>query len=281
MPTQIDRQSYGDNGIKSGSQFFHILILPFVTTLLIFCFATPLASKQSPTAYTKKQNKITGKTMTLLPAIEHETQNNPDASIIWLHGLGADGHDFAPIVPELNLPENLGIRFIFPHAPSIPVTVNNGFVMPAWFDIFEMDIDRKVDSQQLMISAEAINAFIARELERGIDSRRILLAGFSQGGAVAYQAALSHSQPLGGILAMSTYFATSDTITLNEANSTIPIEIQHGVYDPVVPEELGKKAEAHLKELGYTVTYRSYPMEHNVCPQQITDISRWLQERLH
>ncbi len=219
--------------------------------------------------------------MTLLPAIEHETQENPDATVIWLHGLGADGHDFAPIVPELNLPKEMGIRFIFPHAPSIPVTVNNGFVMPAWFDILEMEIDRKVDSDQLMISAAAINAFIERELQRGIDSRRILLAGFSQGGAVVYQAGLSHPKPLGGILAMSTYFATSNTIALNEANSSISIEIQHGVYDPVVPEGLGKKAEKHLKELGYTVTYKSYPMEHNVCPQQITDISTWLQQRLH
>ena len=153
--------------------------------------------------------------MTLLPHIEQETRPNPDAAVIWLHGLGADGYDFAPIVPELNLPPELGIRFLFPHAPSIPVTVNNGYVMPAWFDILVMDIDRKVDATQLLVSAEAINCFIDHELDRGIDSRRIILAGFSQGGAVAYQVSLSHPKPLGGLIAMSTYFATSDSISYN------------------------------------------------------------------
>ncbi|MGE4559238.1 MAG: alpha/beta hydrolase, partial [Desulfobulbus sp.] len=174
--------------------------------------------------------------MTLLPAIEQETRPNPDATVIWLHGLGADGYDFAPIVPELNLPPELGIRFIFPHAPSMPVTVNNGYVMPAWFDILVMDIYRKVDTAQLLVSAAAINRFIDRELERGIESRRIVLAGFSQGGAVAYQVSLSHPRPLGGLIAMSTYLATSDSITLSTANQDLPIEIHHGVYDPVVPQ---------------------------------------------
>ena len=218
--------------------------------------------------------------MTLLPAIEHETRPNPDAAIIWLHGLGADGSDFAPIVPELNLPPELGIRFIFPHAPSRAVTVNNGFVMPAWFDILVMDIDRKVDAAQLLISADAINKFIDRELERGIDSRRIILAGFSQGGAVAYQVALSHAKPLGGLIAMSTYFATSDSIALSAANEEIPIEIQHGVYDPVVPQALSLRAAEFLKEHNYNFEYRTYPMEHAVCPQQINDISQAFQRFL-
>ncbi len=266
--------------INIESPKFHLLLLPFLILLLILLFYVSLAAEEVSKTTTDIDDNNTGKTMTLLSAIEHETHKNPDATIIWLHGLGANGHDFAPIVPELNLPKHLRIRFIFPHAPSIPVTVNNGFVMPAWFDILEMEIDRKVDSQQLLASAEAINGFITRELERGIDSRRILLAGFSQGGAVTYHVGLTHGQPLGGILAMSTYFATSDIITLNKANRKIPIEIQHGIYDPVVPEKLGEKAESHLKGLGYLVTYRSYPMEHNVCPQQVTDISRWIQERL-
>nr|WP_320009571.1 alpha/beta fold hydrolase [uncultured Desulfobulbus sp.] len=218
--------------------------------------------------------------MTLLPAIEHETRSNPDAAIIWLHGLGADGSDFAPIVPELNLPPELGIRFIFPHAPSRAVTVNNGFVMPAWFDILVMDIDRKVDAAQLLISADAINKFIDRELERGIDSRRIILAGFSQGGAVAYQVALSHAKPLGGLIAMSTYFATSDSIALSAANEEIPIEIHHGVYDPVVPQALSLRAAEFLKGHNYTFEYRTYPMEHAVCPQQIKDISQAFQRFL-
>ena len=218
--------------------------------------------------------------MSFLPAIEQETRSNPDASVIWLHGLGADGHDFAPIVPELNLPTELGIRFIFPHAPAIPVTVNNGYVMPAWFDILEMDIDRKVDSAQLLVSAAAINRLVDRELERGITSRRIILAGFSQGGAVAYQVSLSHSRPLGGLIAMSTYFATSDTIVLSDANRTLPIAIQHGSYDPVVPPALGIRAAEFLKDRGYSVAFRTYPMDHSVCPQQIGDISAALQRFL-
>jgi len=218
--------------------------------------------------------------MSLLPAIEQETRSNPDAAVIWLHGLGADGHDFAPIVPELNLPETLAVRFIFPHAPAIPVTINNGYVMPAWFDILEMDIDRKVDAAQLLVSAAAINRLIDRELERGIDSRRIILAGFSQGGAVAYQASLCHPQPLGGLIAMSTYFATSDSAVLSEANRDLPIEIQHGVYDPVVPQALGARAAEFLKDRGYNVAFRTYPMDHSVCPQQIGDIAAALQRFL-
>ena len=218
--------------------------------------------------------------MDLLPSIEQETRPNPDATVIWLHGLGADGYDFAPIVPELNLPESLAIRFIFPHAPSIPVTVNNGFVMPAWFDIMEMEIDRKVDSKQLLLSAAAIARYVDRELARGIDSRRIILAGFSQGGAVAYQVSLSYPKPLGGLIAMSTYFATSDSIELNQANLGLPIEIYHGLYDPVVPQVLGIRAADFLKNRGYAVSFRTYPMEHAVCPQQIGHISEALQRFL-
>lgn len=219
--------------------------------------------------------------MILLPAVEHETTANPDASVIWLHGLGADGNDFAPIVPQLNLPEDLGIRFIFPHAPSIPVTVNNGYVMPAWYDILEMTIDRKVDSEQLLRSAESIDLFIEDQMSKGIASERIILAGFSQGGAVAYQTALSSSVQLAGLLAMSTYFATSDSINLSEANKNIPVEIHHGSFDPVVPENLGKKAKQFLGDNGYEVNYITYPMEHNVCPQQINDISAWISSILN
>ena len=215
--------------------------------------------------------------MAILPAIENETCPAPDSAIIWLHGLGADGHDFAPIVPQLRLPEAMAIRFIFPHAPSIPVTVNGGYVMPAWYDIYEMEIDRTVDTTQLLASADKVNQLIEREIDRGIDSRRIIVAGFSQGGAVAYQACLSGSRPLAGLLAMSTYFATSDSVSLHHANSTIPIEIHHGQFDPVVPEQLGRRAESFLLDKGYPVTFRSYPMEHNVCPAQINDISTWIQ----
>jgi len=160
------------------------------------------------------------------------------------------------------------------------VTVNGGFVMPAWYDILEMEIDRKVDTEQLLVSAHAIEDFVYNELNRGIDSRRIIIAGFSQGGAVAYQVALSHDKPLGGLLAMSTYFATSSSIKHNKANRTLPIEIQHGTYDPVVPESLGQNAAKQLMHEGYSINYRTYPMEHGVCPQQIGDISEWLQKIL-
>ena len=219
--------------------------------------------------------------MPLLPAIELETSTNPDSAVIWLHGLGADGNDFAPIVPELRLPDEFSIRFIFPHAPTMPVTINGGFVMPAWYDILEMDIDRRIDIAGLMTSSGEIEAFVSREIERGIDSKRIIIAGFSQGGAVAYQVALSHKKPLGGLLAMSTYLATADIIEYSEINKTIPINIQHGKHDPVVPEHLGRKATAQLIERGYSVSYQNYPMEHSVCPKQIDDISAWFQTILH
>ncbi len=218
--------------------------------------------------------------MNLLPAVELTTGDAPDAAVIWLHGLGADGNDFAPVVPALRLPESLQIRFIFPHAPAIPVTVNGGFVMPAWFDIMEMKVNRRVDSQQLLASAEKIRLFVHREIGQGIDSRRIVLAGFSQGGAVAYQLALTHDQPLGGLLAMSSYFATSDSIQASDANREIPIAIQHGIQDPVVPIHLAQRAVEVLEERGYAVTYQDYPMEHSVCPRQIVDIGAWLVERL-
>lgn len=219
--------------------------------------------------------------MPLLPAIELETSPNPDSTVIWLHGLGADGNDFAPIVPELNLPADMSIRFIFPHAPTMPVTINGGFVMPAWYDILEMTIDREVDIAGLMASADEIKAFIEREIERGVASERIVIAGFSQGGAVAYQVALSYEKPLAGLLAMSSYFATADLIKYSEVNKTIPIRIQHGEFDPVVPEHLGRKATAQLIKNGYSAGYQNYPMEHSVCPQQIRDISEWLKTILH
>ncbi|MBB5349300.1 carboxylesterase [Desulfoprunum benzoelyticum] len=218
--------------------------------------------------------------MTLLPAIEKETSPSPDSTVIWLHGLGADGNDFAPIIPELQLPVTAAIRFIFPHAPAIPVTINGGYVMPAWYDIMEMQINRKIDSEGLMASARSINAFIDRELDRGIDSRRIIVAGFSQGGAVAYQVVLSHDKPLGGLLAMSTYLATADTLEYTAVNKEIPISVQHGLHDPVVPEQLGRTAVARLIQEGYRVSYQNYPMEHSVCPAQIDDISQWLQSLL-
>lgn len=220
--------------------------------------------------------------MSLLPAVElvSPADASPKATIIWLHGLGSDGHDFAGIVPELRLPDALAVRFVFPHAPSIPVTINNGFVMPAWYDILEMDIGRTVDTEQLIQSAVAVHALIEREIERGVDSRRIILAGFSQGGAVILQAALSCPHPLAGALSLSSYFPTSDIIDPHESNRELPILVCHGTQDPVVNEALGIKAEADLRAFGHPTQYRNYPMEHSVCIEQIRDVSKWFQERL-
>ena len=216
--------------------------------------------------------------MKLLPAIEIESPNGAvvNASIIWLHGLGADGSDFAPLVPQLGLPDSFGIRFIFPNAPSIPVSINNGFVMPAWYDIKEVDIDRHVDEEQLKQSAAGVHALINREIERGVDSSRIIVAGFSQGGAVSYEAGLTYPKPLAGIMALSTYFATATSIKVNPIQNSIPILICHGSMDPVVSEALGLKSAATLKNLGFAPEYNSYPMEHSLCPQQIMDIAAWM-----
>ena len=214
----------------------------------------------------------------LLRCVEIEPSAQATASVIWLHGLGASGHDFEPIVPELQLPAELPVRFIFPHAPQIPVTVNGGMVMPAWYDILAMDIDRKVDEAGVLASADAVDALIEREIARGIPSERIIIAGFSQGGAVAYQAALRHPQPLAGLLTLSTYMAMP--VTPSSANASLPVMICHGSMDPMVPEQLGQRAAATLTELGYTPQYKSYPMEHMVCLEQIRDIGKWLTERL-
>ena len=218
--------------------------------------------------------------MSTLFCTEIEPKNTADASVIWLHGLGATCHDFEPIIPELNLPADHSIRFVFPQAPEIPVTINNGIVMPAWYDIVEMSIDRKVDEKQLKESAVAVQALIERELERGISSDRIILAGFSQGGAVVYEAGLSYSKPLAGVLALSTYFATADSVEPNAANSKLPIQIFHGEMDGVVPVTLGQKAYQQLTEMGHPTAYQSYRMEHQVCMEEIKAISEWLQEIL-
>ena len=218
----------------------------------------------------------------LLPAIVRETRSDKpvDAAVIWLHGLGADGNDFAPIVPELRLPSSLSVRFVFPHAPSIPVTINGGYVMPAWYDILLADVSRRVDEEQLRKSAAAVHALIQDQVGKGIDSRRIVLAGFSQGGAVVLEAGLSCSLPLAGIMSLSSYFPTADTVSINEANRSLPIRVFHGTQDPVVNEALGLASVESLKKLGYQPEYSHYPMPHSVCPQEIMDISVWLQRVL-
>lgn len=218
--------------------------------------------------------------MSCLPCVEIEPKTPATASVIWLHGLGADGHDFEPIVPELRLPPELAVRFIFPHAPSIPVTINGGMVMPAWFDIRGMDLDTAVDEQDILDSVAATRALIQREVERGVPTERIVLAGFSQGGAVVLHTALSHPEKLAGLMVLSSFFAAQGATTPHPANRDIPIHVFHGTQDPMAPESLGQQSVAALKQMGYDPVYKTYPMPHAVCPEEIADISGWLQRTL-
>lgn len=217
------------------------------------------------------------------PPLEIEVGPRPAASVIWLHGLGADGRDFEPIVPELALPPNLSVRFVFPHAPHRPITINNGYVMRAWYDITEIAIDAEQDAAGIRDSERYLHALIAREQERGIASERIVLAGFSQGGAVALHTGLRHPRPLAGILALSTYLPLHELIDaeLNRGNLQVPIFMAHGTADDVVPFALGEASYHLLKALGARAEWHSYPMRHAVMPQEIADIGRWLQTVLH
>ncbi len=214
--------------------------------------------------------------------VEHNPQNKLIThAVIWLHGLGANGHDFEPIVPDLGLSDDLAVRLIFPHAPERPVTINNGFVMPAWYDILEMTLDRKIDVAQIQQSSEQICDLIKQQNEQGVPTENIVIAGFSQGGAVAYHTALSHQEKLAGLLTLSTYLATVNEIDYSEANKDILIKIDHGTHDPVVPEILGQRAMAELKAKGYNVSYSTYPMAHQVCMPQIKAIGEWLNKVLN
>ncbi|MFZ2268953.1 MAG: alpha/beta hydrolase [Azonexus sp.] len=218
----------------------------------------------------------------LLPAIEIETATHPTFAVIWLHGLGADGSDFAPIIPHLGLPESLAVRFIFPHAPAIPVTCNGGYVMPAWYDITYIDgINRGVDEAGILTSSVAIRALIARQNELGIASRNIVLAGFSQGGAMAYSVGLTHPEKLAGIIALSAYIPAPGLLgeAASQANRPTPIFAGHGTEDDVVPLKLGRQAHDLLQEKGYAIEWHDYPMPHSVCLEEIGEIGGWLAQR--
>ena len=213
--------------------------------------------------------------------VEHNPTNKViNRAVIWLHGLGASGHDFEPVVPQLGLADDMAVRFIFPHAPNIPVTINGGMVMPAWYDILEMSLERKVDVNQIEASAQQIQDLITREIERGVKPEHIVIAGFSQGGAVAYHVALGYPEHLAGLMALSTYLATNDNIDYSDANKDMPILIEHGTHDPVVPVILGEQAQQLLSAKGYNVAYNTYPMAHQVCMPQIQNIGKWLNKVL-
>lgn len=207
-----------------------------------------------------------------------ETKEHPDASIIWLHGLGADGHDFEPVVPDLGLPDHLSVRFIFPHAPAIPVTVNNGYIMPAWYDFRQTDLAVEHDEQGISRSARQIQLLIEQQEMHGIAPDRIILAGFSQGGAMAIHCGLRQAEPLAGVMALSAYLLMPDHID-NEISSsacTTPMFMAHGVDDPVVPYAAGEASRRKLEIAGCHIEWHSYPMEHRVCPQEIKDIGLWI-----
>ncbi|WP_024951702.1 alpha/beta hydrolase [Cobetia crustatorum] len=209
-----------------------------------------------------------------------EPQGQVDACVIWLHGLGADGSDFVPVVPALGLSAGHGVRFVFPHARELAVTVNGGMRMPAWYDILEMNLGRRVEESQLRESAAYVHALIEEQIVQGIESRRIILAGFSQGGAVVYEAALSCEQPLGGLLALSTYFATSATLQPSAANQGLDISVHHGTQDDVVPLSLGEAGAESARALGHPVEWQAWPMAHAVCLEEIEAIGEWFMARL-
>lgn len=214
----------------------------------------------------------------LLPRVELESAPQPTAAVIWLHGLGADGHDFAGLVPELDLSNCPPIRFVFPHAPSMPVTVNGGYVMPAWYDILGPDLVSQQDAAGIQASERAIVALIAQEVARGIPAERIVLVGFSQGCAMALHTALRLPQKLAGIMALSGYLPLADRLTAERhpANGSTPVFMAHGTQDPVVVIARGEASRDALAELGQPVEWHSYPMPHSLHPREITDISAFL-----
>ncbi len=210
--------------------------------------------------------------------VELETGPDPSATVIWLHGLGADGHDFEALVPELGLPDRPALRFVFPHAPYRPVTLNRGYVMRAWYDIAMGAQGLTQDAAHIAESAATITALIAHEERRGIPARRIVLAGFSQGGVVALSTGLRHPQTLAGILALSVPLVTPEALAgaVHPANRTTPVFLAHGRYDPLVPFARGEHVHRVLAGAGLPVEWHAYPMEHSVCREEVRDIAAWL-----
>jgi len=219
---------------------------------------------------------------TPLERITVEPNSTATSCVIWLHGLGDSGAGFAPIVPVLSLPENHGIRFIFPHAPEQAVTINQGYVMRSWYDIKSMDLHNRADMNGVLASESLVQALIQEQIDSGIAAKNIVLAGFSQGGVLSLFTGLRFEQSLAGILALSCYLPTADKLPeqCHSANAATSILQNHGERDEVVPFSAGKMANTLLTAANYNVTWQSYPMEHSVLPEQLADISAWLQARL-
>ncbi|HVF34649.1 MAG TPA: carboxylesterase [Candidatus Saccharimonadia bacterium] len=217
----------------------------------------------------------------MLETIEHETRPDPEWAVIWLHGLGADGRDFEPLVPELVARAWPAIRFVFPHAPVRAVTINRGMRMRAWYDILGTEIAARQDEAGVRESVLEIEALIEREVQRGIASERVILAGFSQGGAIVLACGVRHPRRLGGIVALSTYLPLAERgdAEFSAANRGLPIFMGHGSADPVVPEALGVMSRDFLVARGYAVEWHSYRMPHSVCADEIVDLARWLTQR--
>jgi phospholipase/carboxylesterase len=221
----------------------------------------------------------------MLETIEIETAPKPTAAVIWLHGLGADGNDFAAVVPELRLAKTPAVRFVFPHAPMMPVTINNGYVMRAWYDVSYGDLEgrsRQADEKGVRASQAEIEKLIEREIGRGIAANKIVIAGFSQGGAIALQAGLRYAKQLAGIMALSTYLPLAQSLQAeaSAANRSIPIFFAHGTQDPVIAMAMGEASRQALTAAGYLVEWHPYPMQHSVCAEEIADISAWLESVL-
>jgi phospholipase/carboxylesterase len=220
-------------------------------------------------------------TAALLQTVEHETAPNPQWTVLWLHGLGADGHDFAPIVPELVRRDWPALRFVFPHAPQRAVTINGGARMRAWYDIRDFDLANRADAQGVEESIVQVEALIAREAERGVPASRLLLAGFSQGGAITLAAGLRRREPLAGLIGLSTYLPMHDRAAqlLATQATAQPVFMAHGLQDPVVPYAAGEMSAARLRELGFAVDWHRYPMPHSVCAEEVRDLGDWMSRR--
>jgi len=220
--------------------------------------------------------------MELLQNIEIETAPNPTVAVIWLHGLGADGNDFVPLVNELDLAGLPGIRFVFPHAKTMPVTINGGYVMRAWYDITGAELTRREDEGGLRASQRDVEALIAREKARGIPASRIILAGFSQGCAMTLQTGMRHPEKLAGMLCLSGYLplATSVASERTEASLATPIFMAHGTHDNVVPFARARESKDVLVSLGYAVEWHEYTMQHSLCLEEVQDISKWIRKVL-